>query len=147
MNEDSFSADDKLGGIALIEIEGIARDSLQTIIQWTRICSLAGFAGLGLNLLSTILSYTRQNAFGEYGAAITVISGIISLVFSLYINSYLYQFSRNMKSSLDDEDQERFRAASSFLRKYFRMVLIMFIVTIVFAFLTAGMMSSQFLRF
>lgn len=137
--EENFSREDKLA--TGLELEGAARDSIQSIAQWTNINAIIGFISLGVSLLSTYMLFSKMSSyFMSSGAGIiSILTSVVSVVLSLILNIALYNFSKQIKLSLDDDSQENFERASYYIRNYFKFYMIMIILIVILTIFSAFM--------
>lgn len=146
MDNHLFSQEDRLTNITSIEIEGLVRDTMQTIALWTRICAIAGFVGIGVNILSLGITYSQISglspAFDSSFGLKLLLTQLVTFVVSFLINLFLFYFSRNLSRSLNDDDQESFVKASLYLKNYFRMIIMMLIISIILGVITGGSTAS-----
>ena len=125
---------DSIHSLLGISIEGETRDKFQTIITWSKITSIGGFVNMGLNLISTIISF-KYSLF-RFGFAWLMVFSLISLAINFFLNFFLWQFSKNLKNSLDNEDQPSFVMAAMQLKSYMRMLGILLLVSILIGILS-----------
>lgn len=131
-----------------IGIGGEIKNKLYTVITWSRITAITGFVNLGLNLLITFVTYQNHNSYSyRRDSSLTMLTTVISLAISFFLNFFLLQFSKQLKISLDREDQEAFTNAAIQLKSYMRMLGILLLVTILVTILTSGFIAIMGAKF
>jgi len=136
----SFSDEDKLH--TGVEVEGAVRETMQSLVKWTSINSIIGFVSLGLSLISGFVTYNRASFFNDTENMILMAISLISFALNLIINISLFNFSRQLKLALANDDQQAFEHAAGHIKNYFRMFMIMIIIVVVFAVVT-GVMNGM----
>ena len=138
-------ADQPVSNLLGISLEGETRSKLETITTWSKITAIGGFANMALNIISTVITLNR--AFDGTSTTWLISSTLISLIISFFLNLFLWQFSKHLKFSLDNENQESFVAAATQLKAYMRMLGILLIVSIALGILGSLSLGSAFSRF
>lgn len=108
-----------------IGIEGELRTKLQTIATWSKLTAIGGFINMGLSVLIIVI-----RPYSIIAGNSNLFSSFITLIVSFFVNYFLLKFSTNLKSSLDNENQELFVEASANLRSYMRLIGILMIAAI-----------------
>ena len=129
--ETAFSQEDKLH--TGLEVERSVRDSMQSLVQWSNINAVIGFVSLALSLINLVITYNNMSAFNSPASTMLLVTGIVSFVLNLIINLSLFNFGRQLKLALADEDQEAFNKAAAHLKAYFRLLVVMIIVVVIMA--------------
>jgi hypothetical protein len=146
MENNLFSQEDRLTNITAIEIEGLVRDTMQSVAQWTKISAISGFVGIGISIITLGITYNQLSSFGSSMLTSYLLTQFATIVVSFFINLFLFNFSRNLSRSLDDDDQESFVKASLYLKNYFRMIIIMVIVSVILGLISGGSAASAIFR-
>lgn len=144
MDNNSYAQQDHLANINNLEIEGPVRASMQSIALWTKICAIAGFVNVGLSIVSIGVTYSRFESFGGSYPIRLLLTTLVTLAVSFFINLFLFHFSRNLKQSLDTDNQEHFARSSLYLKNYFRMIIIMVIVSVILGMIGGATSYSVF---
>lgn len=135
--EYTSGSDQPASNLLGISIEGETRNKLQTITVWSKITAIGGFVNMALGLINTITTFSNLS---NRAAPWLIVTNLVSLVISFFLNFFLWQFSKNLKFSLENENQESFVAAAIQLKAYMRMLGILLIVSI-----ALGIISSLFI--
>ncbi len=146
MENNLYSQEDKLTNVTAIDIEGSIRDTMQSLAQWTKICAISGFVGIGVGILSLGITFSQLSSFGSSMLTSYLLTQLVTFVVSFLINLFLFYFSRNLNRSLDDDDQESFVKASLYLKNYFRMIIIMVIVSVILGLISGGSTASAIFK-
>ena len=141
--EYTSGSDQPIHNLLGIGIEGETRNKLRTITTWSKITAIGGFINMGLNLITIFTSFGRSYSSGTW----LILSNLISLAISFFLNFFLWQFSKSLKTSLDNENQEAFVAASMQLKAYMRMVGILLIASIALGIIGSLFLGSLVSRF
>ena len=123
-----------------IGIEGETRSKLQTITTWSKITAMGGFVNMGLNLITTFTSF--GSSYKSIGTTWLIVTSLLSLVISFFLYFFLWQFSKSLKTSLDNENQEAFTAACMQLKAYMRMLGILLIASIIIGIVSVVFLSN-----
>ena len=68
---------------------------------------------------------------------------IISIIFSFLTNFSVYNFSKKLRSCLDNDSQEDFQDASASIKNYFMLIIIAVIAIVVFVIVQAIIISAR----
>ncbi len=142
MDNNLYQQKDQLNNITAIEIEGPVRDTMQSIAQWAKVCAISGFVGIGISIVNFGITYSRFSSFVSSLTSPWLLTQLVTFVVSFLINLFLFYFSRNLNLSLNDDDQNSFVKASLYLKNYFRMIIIMLIVSVMLGIISGGTTAS-----
>jgi hypothetical protein len=93
------------------------RDDLKTAASWARIIAIVNFINAGLNLVAAVM---QGNFFGA----------LIGTAIAVFVNIYMFNFGRKVKSALSATNQEEFNDGLNDLRMYFKVYGIIIIVVL-----------------
>jgi hypothetical protein len=94
------------------------KESFNTCAVWARIIAIISFVSSGISLFASL-------AKGSF------LSAIITAAISVFINIYLLNFGRRVKTALDSTNQEDFNEGLHDLNLYFKVYGIIMIIAIV----------------
>ena len=144
-NEYTSGNDQPAGNLLGITIEGETRNKLQTITVWSNITAIGGFVNMALGLIGTITTFGSLSH--RAGATWLIVTNLLSLAISFFLNFFLWQFSKNLKFSLENENQESFVVAAIQLKAYMRMLGILLITSIALGIISSLVIGGAVRRF
>jgi Family of unknown function (DUF5362) len=110
-----------------LNIEGAAREFLDTAATWARIIAIVGFISAGLSLVAAFVSKSSSNSAAMVGG---IFGALISAAITVAINLFLYRFATHTKSSLSSMNQGEFNEGIINLKTYFKILGIIMIIAL-----------------
>jgi hypothetical protein len=112
-SNDTYSSDTLLD----LSVSPKLRDDLKTAASWARIIAIVNFINAGLNLVASVM---QGNFFGA----------LIGTAIAVFVNIYMFNFGRKVKSALSATNQDEFNDGLNDLRMYFKVYGIIIIVVL-----------------
>jgi membrane protein YqaA with SNARE-associated domain len=115
-----------------------AREQLNTIALWAKICAICAFISYAIALIVAILGRTRSTAFGDENALVTsstkvgaIAGAVIGAVIGYAINYFLYRFATDAKRGLESIDQVKLNEGLLNLKTYFKILGIIVLIALI----------------
>ncbi len=113
-----------------LTIDDEGKSHLSAIAQWANIGAIVGFTGIGIAIISFGISIYKIG-----GSAVSGILGsLITLAITFLLNITLFNAAKNIKSGVELTEQGQFTLGLNKLAGYFKILGILTIILLVFAF-------------
>ena len=108
-----------------VKIDDTAYLYLLTATGWARTIAILGLVGSGLSFVATI----QQVAMGLGGGS-SIVTGVITLAFSILLNLVLLRFANQTSAGLQQDSHQQFNAGIGQLSLYFKIMGIVVLIGI-----------------
>jgi hypothetical protein len=109
------------------ELDEEVRDYLKETAKWAKILGILGFVAIGLLVLFSFFvqgifeMLPQTNLQQVPTSTLSIFYFILAGIYFFPVN-YLYQFGKNMRRSLEVEDQELFKGALKNLKSHYKFI-------------------------
>lgn len=110
------------------EVNPEGKAHLDGIGKWAVYSAAIGFASLGVNILTLIVTLNKVSAYGAGMGGVNLFQTFIVTVISLLLNITLYMAGTNIKKGLLMADQGFFNVGLKKLNNYFMILGILMII-------------------
>ncbi|MBK7762920.1 MAG: hypothetical protein IPI46_06050 [Bacteroidetes bacterium] len=93
-------------------------------LQWAKYAAIVSFINLGLGILQMCIGLVKGNMIG------TVFTFFLSSLITLIMSASLFRFAKLATISLEASDSIQFEKALSYLKMYFKVMGILFLIII-----------------
>lgn len=112
-------------------IDEESKSNFAVIARWANINAIVGFAGIGITILSFVVTMAKIGSMGNSTAASGILGIFIGLILGLVLNITLIYAAINIKKGLELSNQGHFVTGLSKLASYFKIFGILTIIGLV----------------